>query len=297
MPDHRETELRDVESADPSLSPAANELLTAELREAVGAERVEVPRGTPRPRRHADAGPLGAQFAVNRILLAITFFATLVVGAIVSIALGSWLFVVIACIVHAVGTFAVLTILATAARQTEHVDPGVAARLEEEGVADPDVAFSDMVAAYGAGQPADGIAATVTTGANEQTVQPHEQPARAAAQQRTVQTPAGTPTEPAGDGSAMDRVLLRGLAAALALLAVAGGVLAIWLGPRMLAIPAIVLPLIAIWVVLQERMGGDREQSQGEPAPGARGRTIASVAATILLVGGFVALMGWLGHL
>ena len=116
----------------------------------MGAERVEVPRGTPRPRRHADADrPLGAQFAVNRILLAITFFAALVVGAIVSIALGSWLFVVIACIVHAVGTFAVLTILATAARQTEHVDPSVAARLEEEGVADPDVAFSDMVAAYG----------------------------------------------------------------------------------------------------------------------------------------------------
>ena len=107
----------------------------------------------------------------------------------------------------------------------------------------------------------------MTTGANEQTVRPHEQPARAAAQQRTVQTPAGTPTEPAGDGSAMDRVLLRGLAAALAVLAVAGGVLAIWLGARMLAIPAIMLPLIAVWVVLQERMAATASNRKANPRP------------------------------
>src|SRR5215207_10067721 len=273
MADRQETEVREVKSEDPSLSRAANKLLTEELREAVGADSVRVPRGSPHHERdrHAGRSAFGAQVATNRILLAITFFVALVVGGIVSLAIGSWLFVVVACVVHAAGAFAVLTILATAARQTEHVDPSVAARLEEEGVADPDVALSELVAEYGgAAQPADGIAATVTTGANRQTVDPNEQPAQAAAQQRTAQTPAGVPTEPAGDGSAMDVVLLKGLAAALALLAIAGGVLAIWLGTRMLAIPAIILPLVALWLVLQNRMGGDEERSQGQPARGAR---------------------------
>src|SRR5829696_6971604 len=241
MADRQETEVREVKSQDPSLSPAANKLLTEELREAVGADRVRVPRGTPHSERdrHADRGAFGAQVATNRILLAITFFAALVVGGIISLAIGSWLFVVVACVVHAVGAFAVLTMLATAARQTEHVDPSVAARLEEEGVADPDVALSELVAEYGGAQPADGTAATVTT----------------------------------------------------------GGVLAIWLGTRMLAIPAIILPLVAAWLLLQNRMGGDNEQAQEKPAQGSRARTITSVVATILLVGGFVALMGWLADL
>jgi hypothetical protein len=300
MADRQETEVREVKSEDPSLSPAANELLTEELRDAVGTDRVEVPQGTPHHERdaHSAAGSsFGAQLVTNRILLAITFFAALVVGAIVSLAVGSWLFVVIACVIHAVSAFAVLTVLATAARQTEHVAPGVAARLEDEGVPDPDVALSELVAEYGGAQPGVGIPATVATGANRQTADPKDEPARAAAQQRTVQTPAGVPTEPAGDGSPMDRVLLQGLAAALALLAVAGGVLAIWLGTRMLAIPAVMLPLIALWLILQNRMGGDKEQTQREPAPGVRGRTITSVAAVVLLVGGFVALVGWLGDL
>lgn len=299
MADRQETEVREVKSEDPSLSRAANKLLTEELREAVGADSVRVPRGSPHHERdrHAGRSAFGAQVATNRILLAITFFVALVVGGIVSLAIGSWLFVVVACVVHAAGAFAVLTILATAARQTEHVDPSVAARLEEEGVADPDVALSELVAEYGGAQPADGIAATVTTGANRQTADPDHEPAQAAAQQRTVQTPAGVPTEPAGDGSAMDRVLLKGLAAALAVLAIAGGVLAIWLGTRMLAIPAIILPLVAAWLLLQNRMGGDKEQAQGAPASGSRARTIASVVATILLVGGFVTFMGWLADL
>ena len=52
-----ETEVREVVSDDPSLSPEANRVLTRELREAVGAERVRVPRDAPhvsREHRAAD---------------------------------------------------------------------------------------------------------------------------------------------------------------------------------------------------------------------------------------------------
>jgi hypothetical protein len=53
----------------------------------------------------------------------------------------------------------------------------------------------------------------------------------------------------------------------------------------------------SVWLLLLNRMGGDKEQSRDQPARGARGGTIVSVVATILLVGGFVALMGWLADL
>jgi len=52
--DH-ETEVRDVVSDDPSLSPEANPILTREAREAVGADRVRVPRDTPHAERERTA--------------------------------------------------------------------------------------------------------------------------------------------------------------------------------------------------------------------------------------------------
>ena len=42
-----EIEIREVVSNDPSLSPAANRILMEEARQAVGADRVRVPRDTP----------------------------------------------------------------------------------------------------------------------------------------------------------------------------------------------------------------------------------------------------------
>src|SRR5688572_2288265 len=73
----------DYVSDDPSLSPAANRILTEEARQAVGADRVRVPRDTPHVERerHGDHGTIGEAFAANRILISITFFALLVVGA------------------------------------------------------------------------------------------------------------------------------------------------------------------------------------------------------------------------
>jgi hypothetical protein len=298
-----ELEVREVRSDDPSLSQEANRLLTEELREAVGADRVRVPRGTPRKseRSHGGRGGLATELAANRILLAVTFLVMLVLGVVVALATGAWWAVVAACIVHAAGAFAVLTILGSAATQTEHVDPAVAARLADEGVPDPDAQLTDLVEEFAGASGDHGPAELVTTGANEQTADPAHNPASAAVQQRTVQTPAGGPTAPAGTGSAMDRVLVRGIVATLMVLAVIAGALSPVLGARFLIVPAVMLPLGLVWLVLQTRMGGEREERAGRagataaPEPAARARATAAILATVLLVAGFVLLMGLVG--
>jgi hypothetical protein len=299
----RQLERRPVVSEDPSLSPEANRLLTEELREAVGADEVRVPRDTPpqgRQRRGAHGGVAEA-LSANRILIAITFFALLVVGAIVSLATGSWWAVVVAAVVHALATFVVIATLASAATQTEHVDPATAAKLADEGVADPDAQLSDLVERYSDADSGEGAAELATTGRNEQTAVPGEEPARAATQQRTALTPAGTPTRPAGGGSGIERLMPKWFVAAAMALAVIVGLLSPALGARSLIVPAIGLPLGALWLLLQASMDGDREERAGAEdrvapsRPGSRARMLAIMAAIVVAVGAFVLVMGWVG--
>jgi len=77
---------RDVRSEDPGLSPEANRLLTEELREILGADRVEVAADAPPPVTHPGASVL---LAGNRPLLVVMFLAGVVLGAIVGLATGS----------------------------------------------------------------------------------------------------------------------------------------------------------------------------------------------------------------
>ena len=223
MAAREDLEAREVASHDPSLTPEANRLLTEEARRAVGSDTVRVPRDTPRRSREprGGRGGIATEFGAHRILIAITFLVLLVTGAIVSLATGSWWAVVVAAVLHAVGAFVVLAILATAAKQTEHVDPSVAARLAEEGVPDPDAQLSDLVEEYAGAQAERGVGDMVTSGANEQTADPSTEPAAATVQQRTAFTPAGNPTVPAGTGSAMDRGLVKGVVIAVMVAAVA----------------------------------------------------------------------------
>ena len=203
MSTERELEEREVVSDDPSLSPEANRLLTEELREAVGADRVQVPRDAPRHERdrHGDHSSVATLLAANRVLVAITFASLIVVGVIIALATGSWWAVVIAAAVHAIGTFFVLTTLGTAAEQTEHVDPTVAARLAEEGVPDPDAQLSDLVEEFSGERTGESAAELTAPGENEQTADPRSEPAKASAQQRTVNTPSAEPSAPAGVGA------------------------------------------------------------------------------------------------
>jgi Flp pilus assembly protein TadB len=274
----RETEIREVIADDPSLSPEANRILTEEARAAVGADRVRVPRDTP----HAERDRAGTHsstaeaFAANRILIVITFFALVVVGAIVSLATGSWWAVVVAALVHAIGTFVVLTTLASAARQTEHVSPTASAKLAEEGVADPDARLSDLVEAYSG----------VESGENAQPDDPSEAPARAATEQRSANTPAGVPTEPAGTNAGIDRWMPQGVVAALMVMAVVVGLLAPVIGAKFAIVPAIGLPLGVMWLLLRRNVD--------DQSPRSYGRWAALVVCTVIAVGAFVVLMGWL---
>src|SRR5919206_3952649 len=191
----------EVRADDPELSPEANRLLTNELREAVGTDSLELPR-----ERAEQAGRISAAgrpglatlLATNRLLLVIAFVALVIVGVIVSLATGSWWAVVAAAAVHALGTIIVGAATLRLSTQVEHVDPTVAARLVDEGVSDPDEALSDLVTQYAGDRDARGAAEVVSTGHNEVSVSPDDDPARAGVEQRTALTPAGSPVAPSG---------------------------------------------------------------------------------------------------
>lgn len=280
MPNEPDTEIREVTSDDPSLSPEANRILTAEARAAVGAERVRVPREKPHSERERAGAhsSLAESFAANRILIAITFCTLLVVGAIVALATGSWWAVVVAALLHAIGTFVVLTLLGSAVRQTEHVSPTAAAQLAEEGVLDPDARLSDLVEEYSG----------IESGENAQHHDPLQEPARAATEQRSANTPAGVPTEPAGTNSEVDRGLPQWVVGALMLFAVVVGALSPFIGAKFVMLPAIGLPLGGIWLLLRRNVDDESPRSYS--------RWAALAVCIVIAVGAFVTLMGWVGR-
>jgi hypothetical protein len=199
------SEEREVRSDDPGLSPRANALLTEELRQVVGTDRVRVPAGT------ADAGAdrrgapprrtLGATLATHRIPLGVSFAAALVIGAIVAFATGSWWFVVLAAGLHAAGTLVVATGAIRMTTLTEHAAPETAARLQEEGVADPDRRLTELVQEFTDLDGDRGASETLSRDFDEQTVVAGDDPARAAVEHRTAMTPASEPVAPAGIGA------------------------------------------------------------------------------------------------
>src|SRR4051794_9500073 len=140
------TERRTVRSEDPSLSPEANRLLTEELRQAVGRDAVEVPVRTPRrtTERRSNHSPLVATLVTHRQIFVVSLLAALVIGAIVAFTTGAWWAVVVALGLHALGTMLTATAAVQLTTEVEHVAPGTAARLEEEGVADPDRVLTDL---------------------------------------------------------------------------------------------------------------------------------------------------------
>lgn len=183
-------ERREVRSQDPSLTPEANRILTQELRAAVGRDEVEVPRTRPHVEREAHGGRPGIAVALsqNRLVVAMMLLVALVVGAIVSLATGSWWFLLLALGLDVLGVLAVVGIVLAMTTQTEHMSPGAAARLADEGVEDPDAVLSDLVEEYA---PAD-------RDGDERTTSPQEDPAQATAEQRSSVTPSQDPSRPVG---------------------------------------------------------------------------------------------------
>jgi hypothetical protein len=147
MAEREQDEPREVRVADPSLSPEANRILTEELRQVVGGDTVRVPAG----RKHVERERHGARsgfvvgLASNRLALGIAFLVALVVGAILSLVTDSWWFLLLALGVLALATIAVVLGVVQLTTETEHLSPSAAARLEDEGVGDPDALFSALV--------------------------------------------------------------------------------------------------------------------------------------------------------
>jgi hypothetical protein len=81
----------------------------------------------------------------NELLIGITLAGAVVFGVALSVFLDSWLFLVVAVLVHALGTIFVTALAVWLATSGEKSDPRTVARLEEQGVTDPEQALNDAV--------------------------------------------------------------------------------------------------------------------------------------------------------
>jgi hypothetical protein len=85
----------------------------------------------------------------NKLLIGVTLAGAVVVGVILSLALGSWIFVVLAVLVHALATTAVVAMTLRMTDEADKPDPRTVARLEDEGVSDPERALNERERAAG----------------------------------------------------------------------------------------------------------------------------------------------------
>lgn len=271
--DRQQTERRFVRSADPSLSAEANAALTEELQQAIGAEHVFMPADAPDPgtaERSGDSAST-ATVASMRPLFIVTLLAALTVGAVISLSTGSWWALVVAVGVHAAGTMVVASGAIQLTTQIEHASPQTTARLEKEGVADPDRVLSDLVEEYtgeAESSPTAGVISAGDTGS------------RAPAAQRRAMTP-GVPAS--GEHSVV-AALPWFVVIGVTLVSLIGAVVE---GGEMWAVPAIVLPLGASWIAL-DRYLSSRTEQQRSPGPGRLVVVGSCVVAGVIL---FVSLM------
>jgi Flp pilus assembly protein TadB len=125
--------------------------LREELREAVGdeaAERAERRGGLDAAIEHSGRSrTVAGVLRESRTLLVVTLCVALVVGAVIAAITGAWWFVAVALLIHAVGTVVVVATTLSLATQAESPAPTTAAALEARGVADPDAALNQAVAA------------------------------------------------------------------------------------------------------------------------------------------------------
>jgi hypothetical protein len=264
----QQAERRFVRSDDPNLSAEANAALTEELQQAVGSQSVPMPADAPDPATVERAGDSVAKAtAVSmRPIFIVTLLAALTVGAVIALTTGSWWVLVGALGVHALGTMVVASGAIQLTTQIEHASPETTARLEEEGVADPDRVLSDLVEEY-TGQAQSSPAGGVVSAGDSGSQSPRAQ--------RRAMTP-GVPAS--GDGSAV---------AALPWFVVIGVTLvaliaAIIEGGKVWAAPAIVVPLGAAWIAM-DRYLASRTEGRRSPGPGRLLIVGACVVAGVIL--------------
>lgn len=245
------TELREVRAADPHLSPETNERLTQELREVIGATRVEVPVDRPHaaegehPARHG----VGAFFSTNRLAIFFSLAVALTFGAIVALTTADWWFLVLAAGIHAIGTATLMFMTIRITTISEHPSPMVAAAMTEEGVHSPDERFSEMVDEFRPQAQTEGdLGELLAQGYNDRTVPAGQQPAAAGAEQSTAWTPTSQPSRTAPRWGTPD-FLLWAFAAFLALASIA--IPPAFGGGWMWLTAAVMVPMVAGWALFQ----------------------------------------------
>lgn len=142
--------IRSVVSEDPTLSAEANRLLTRELRQVIGSDEVAVPASRPHHEtdRHGTHSPLTANVIETRLALIVTALVLLVVAALVAVYTRNILVLVGAVGLLMVTAAAMALLTSRFTDETDHVTPETAARLEAEGVGDPDRFFNELLEEY-----------------------------------------------------------------------------------------------------------------------------------------------------
>jgi hypothetical protein len=279
------TEEREVRAADPSLPAELNQRLTEELREIVGAERVEVPADRPRASQGEDPPRRSslAYVTAHRLQLVRTLAIAFTFGAVVSLITNDWWFLILAAGLHALGT---MTVTFTAIRMTttiEHPSPQLAAALSEEGISSPDEYFSNLVQEFRR-KPERGAGEVVSSGYNERTAPASTDTALAGAEESSAMTPTAQPSRPGGQGGAPDILIW---STAVALLGLSIVLPAVSGGGWMWLLTAVMVPLLTGWVVLQWlfRRRGERVKLQGgAPLTAIALCTVVGVAAFCAVV-------------
>src|SRR3954451_14655309 len=95
------------------------------------------------------ADPPRSRFATviseNQLMIGITLAGAIVFGVVLSVFLNSWVFLVVAVLVLALGSLATTALAVWLATSGDKPDPRTVARLEEQGVTDPEQALNDAV--------------------------------------------------------------------------------------------------------------------------------------------------------
>jgi hypothetical protein len=187
---HRERRRLSVE--DENLTPQANRILSEELRDAVDADEVETPARRPPAR-----SPTVAKILAGRFLLATVVGAAVVIGALLAVTGGSWILfgVAIGVLLAALGAMVLLALQTST--EAEHPRPEAVARLEAEGVANPEQELNDRLQEYASSEPRRPLRRTLAKGDHRRTRRPEDDPARAFEEQQTGVTPSSDRSVPA----------------------------------------------------------------------------------------------------
>jgi MFS family permease len=123
---------------DPKLSRDTRERLAGEL------DDITERKGTTDEVPEAPAVKRAGVFAERGALIVSTFFVALIVGVVASAWAGNWWLLVLALVLHAIGTLVVLFLVAGLLSESEHASPELAEQLRADGVSAPDRLLTDL---------------------------------------------------------------------------------------------------------------------------------------------------------